>query len=79
MIDKDRLEKIYDEATELLTSLQGCMSKKEFNFVKYSLKSKAIPTPKLLIKDHEKKNENGEYPTRLIIPATNFTATFPKL
>ena len=39
---------------------------------------KAIPTPKLLIKDHKKRTNDG-YPTRLIIPATNFTATFSKL
>ena len=40
---------------------------------------KAIPTPKLLIKDHKKPNKDGDYPTRIIIPATNFTAGFPKL
>lgn len=35
--------------------------------------------PKLLIKDHKDPNDNGSYPTRLIVPATNFTAAFPKL
>ena len=79
VIDGDKLDTIYEEATALLTSFEGCLSEKEFNFVKYSLKSKAIPTPKLLIKDHKTKNDNGEFPTRLIIPATNFTAAFPKL
>ena len=38
-----------------------------------------IPSPKLLIKDHKKPNKNGEFPTRLVIPATNFTATFAKV
>jgi hypothetical protein len=33
----------------------------------------------LLIKDHKKPKSDGNYPTRLIIPATNFTACFPKL
>ena len=42
-------------------------------------RSKAIPTPKLLIKDHKEKKDNGEFPTRLIIPATNFTTGFPRL
>ena len=35
--------------------------------------------PKLLIKDHKKQNKEGEYPTRLIVAATNFTAAFSKL
>ena len=39
---------------------------------------KAIPTPKLLINDHKQK-KNGHFPTCLVIPATNFTATFSKL
>ena len=64
---------------DLLTSLEGTMSDKEFNFIKYTLRSKAIPTPKMLIKDHKKKKDNGNFPTRLIIPATNFTAGFPRL
>ena len=28
---------------------------------------------------HKKINEKGEFPTRLVIPATNFTATFSKI
>ena len=32
-----------------------------------------------MIKDHIKPNTNGEFPTRLVIPATNFTATFAKV
>ena len=44
-----------------------------------SLATRAIPSPKLLIKDHKKINENGEFPTRLVTPATNFTATFSKI
>ena len=33
----------------------------------------------LLIKDHKKKNAEGVFPTRIIVPATNFTAGFAKL
>ena len=40
--------------------------------------SKAIPTPKLLIKDQKKLKSIGELPTRLVIPATKFSATFAK-
>mmetsp|Transcript_21389 Transcript_21389/g.42838 ORF Transcript_21389/g.42838 Transcript_21389/m.42838 type:complete len:106 (+) Transcript_21389:364-681(+) len=51
----------------------------EFVFVKESILSKSIPTPKLLIKDHKKKDDNDEFIRQLVIPATNFTAAFPKL
>jgi hypothetical protein len=46
-----------------------------------SICSHAIPTPKLLIKDHKPKSPaTGEkYPTRLICPANNFISAFPKL
>ena len=44
-----------------------------------SLKTKAIPTPKLLIKYHKKMSNMGKFPTRLVIPATNFSATFAKI
>jgi hypothetical protein len=33
----------------------------------------------LLIKDHKKMDKEGNYPTRLVVPANNFTSTFPKL
>ena len=38
-----------------------------------------IPYPKLLTKDHKKINKKAEFPTRLVISATNFTETFSKL
>ena len=38
-----------------------------------------MPSPKILIKDHKTINEKGELPTRLLIPATNFTAKFSKI
>ena len=38
----------------------------------------AVPTIQLLIKDHKKgKEKNGNYLTRLVVPAKNFTAAFP--
>eukprot|EP00957_Ditylum_brightwellii_P046674 3542226-Ditylum_brightwellii.AAC.1 len=30
-------------------------------------------------KDHKEREENGDFPTCLVIPATNFTATFSKI
>ena len=38
-----------------------------------------ILTPLLSIKDHKKKNEFGHFPTRIVVPATNFTAWLAKL
>ena len=40
---------------------------------------RAIPSPKLLIKHHKKINQKWEFPTRLVIQATNFTTTFSKI
>ena len=53
VIDHKRLEEIYEKAMLLLTSLEGTISEKEYNYVKYTLRSKSIPTPKNLIKDHK--------------------------
>ena len=50
----------------------------EEEFVRQSLATRAIPSPKFLIKDHKTINEKGEFPTRLVISATSVTATFSK-
>ena len=41
--------------------------------------TRAILAPKLLIKDHKCPNAQGNFPMQLMIPATNFTATYAKL
>ena len=38
-----------------------------------------IPTPILLIKDHKKRNVDGNFPMRIIVLETNFTTGFIKL
>ena len=63
----------------LLEKVKLDLSVKEEEFVIQSLETKAIPYPKLLIKYHKTINEKGEFPTRLVIPAKNFTATFSKI
>eukprot|EP00957_Ditylum_brightwellii_P039514 2989388-Ditylum_brightwellii.AAC.1 len=45
-------------------------------FLQEGIAYKAIPQPQLLTKDHKELESDGRYPTRLVIPATNFTATF---
>ena len=54
------------------------VSKSEVGHIHKSLKMKPIPTPKLLIKDHKNPNPKIKFPTGLVIPATNFSATFVK-
>jgi hypothetical protein len=77
-VSVDRLQSIFDEAFDLLRDLDDFLSDNERGFIEESLKTRAIPTPKLLIKDHKEMDESGNYPTRLIVPASNFTAAFPK-
>ena len=43
------------------------------------LKMCVIPSPEILIKHHKTVNKKGGYPTRLVILATSFTATFSKI
>ena len=52
--------------------------KSEVGHINESIK-KPIPTSKLLIKDHKEPNTNGDFTTRLVVPATNVTATFAKV
>ena len=55
------------------------LSVQEENCVRLSLVTRAIPSPKLLIKDHKTISYKGGFPTRLVIPASNFTAKFSKI
>ena len=76
-IERAKLVEVEKAAWKYLNRLSNKLSKSEYNAIKQSIKSKAIPSPQLLVKDHKPK-VNGEYETRLVIPATNFTAAFPK-
>ena len=59
---------LYENANLLLEKVKLYLSVKEEEFVRQSLATRAIPSPKLLIKDHKTINENGEFPTRLVTP-----------
>ncbi len=82
-IDRERLIEVQKQAGILLEERRHVISAKEAEFIEQSIKSKAIPSPKLLIKDHKDKPEDldkdGNFPTRLVVPANNFTSAFPKL
>ena len=78
LIPRARVVEIWEKAITFYEDKKYLMASKEQQYIEQSLKSKAIPSPKLLIKDHKPK-KNGEYPTRLIIPATNFASALPKM
>ena len=76
-MDRSRLVEIEQQAREFLQEIRPNLNQREYGYILETINSKAIPAPKLLIKDH-KKMKNGHLPTRLIVPATNFIAAFPK-
>ena len=78
-IDIKRIIEIFDLAIEMQEKYKDLLSDQEYLFLQKNLLTKNIPTPKLIIKDHKKQNEQGEYPSRLIVPANNFTSAFPRL
>ena len=57
------------------------MSDTERGYLSDKIQSKAIPPPKILIKDHKEKFPKGNFPSRLVVhvPATTFTAGFSQL
>ena len=58
-----------------LSDKVNVLSEREEDFMKDFLAPQATPTPKLIIKDHKKKNYKEELSTSLVIPSTKFTAT----
>jgi hypothetical protein len=78
-IKRAKLTEIIDNCSDMLNDLEELISEKELAFLDEKINSKVIPQPKILIKDHKKPDYDGNFPTRLVVPATNFTAGFPKL
>ena len=54
-------------------------SSNEIKYLEEVIDRKKIPVPMLFIKDHKKKDINGEYPTRFVLPARNFACGFTNL
>ena len=55
------------------------MIKRKVRNINESLEKKATPTPKLLIKYHNKLTSNADLPTKLVIKATNFSDFFSRV
>ena len=79
-IDIPTLNQALQNADSLLLQLQDDLSPTEFRFLSEKLDSKAIPTPKLAVKDHKKPSKDtGIYLARLIAPGQNFISGFPQM
>ena len=79
VVGKDKLGEVFLRAKRLLAEVDDIISRDERAAINESIKSAAVPTPILLVKDHKKKDKNNKYPVRLICPATNFVAAFDKI
>eukprot|EP00957_Ditylum_brightwellii_P155502 11836499-Ditylum_brightwellii.AAC.1 len=63
-IKRAEIVKLYQDASTFALTLKELFNDNEFGYLMENLNSRAIPEPRLLIKDHKKK-KNGHYPTRL--------------
>ena len=70
---------IFESVNEVLLDMEELFDKNEYKFIKETIESKAIPTPKLLVRDHKPRDKEGKFPTRIVVSATNFTAAFSKI
>ena len=61
-INVSSVKRFKAEAAEILESFKLDMSQKEYEGVNQLLMSCAVPTPKLLVKDHKPLKESGRYP-----------------
>jgi hypothetical protein len=75
--DHTHLKEVQKQAKILLETFNGILSDDEYNYIKQTINKMNAPTVQLLVKDHKDKDENGDHPTRLVVPAKNFTADFP--
>jgi hypothetical protein len=81
VIERAKLTEIYDNCFDKLNELQEIASEKELAFLDEKIKSKVIPQPKILIKDHKGPDREGNFPTRLVETGSTgnkFYSRFPQ-
>jgi len=78
-IDVTYLERVEAQAMILFQDYKPFMDAGEQGYVERWIKSRDIPTPRLLVKDHKDQGKDGFWPVRLVIPATNYTQCFAKM
>ena len=74
-IERGRVKEIFGDEKRLVDEIGFRMSKNEVGHINEPLKTKTIPTPKLLIKYHNKLKNNGDLTTRLVILEKYFSDT----
>ena len=74
-VSVEELQVLHRAAKELLTKLTPKLYQDEFTYINHTLRTRAVPGLKVLIKDH-KPMKDGKYKLRLFIPETNFSACF---
>ena len=57
--NRDKIVEIYKQANHLLIKISKLLNNKEIEHLKEVIETKAIPTPKLLIKDHKSRKVTG--------------------
>jgi len=75
-IARQRINEFCEDSLCFLEKIQDKLSENENNHIKSAIESKQIATPKMLTKDHKDPDKNGDYKTRLVLPARNFAAGF---
>eukprot|EP00957_Ditylum_brightwellii_P158478 12062905-Ditylum_brightwellii.AAC.1 len=78
-IPRSEVVELHQKRENCVEKLSRSLLKGEGAFLWEGLNSKEIPQPQLLVKDHKDPDEAGFFPTRLVIPTTNFIATFSKI
>lgn len=78
-IPRTKVTEIYKRSKDLLNELELELNEKEVKMIRETIKSKCIPTPKLLLKDQKDLNTDGLFKTRFLLSAANLNAGFPKL
>ena len=77
-ITRYKLMGVHEKCQELLSNLKDILLENECGFLKQKVNSKATSMPKMLIKDHKLADNQGQFPTCLVAPATKFMAGFLK-
>ena len=78
LTDLAHVKQVKKDAIKYLEQNKSILLDQEYNYIKSTISKCAVPTIQLLIKDHKKgRDKNGNYYTRLVVPAKNFTTAFP--
>lgn len=78
-IPRDRVVEVYESCKEFLNDIELDLSENEFKAIREKIKSRNVPTPKLLFKDHKDVNLDGSYDSRFVLSLDNFASGLPKV